>query len=242
MSSDRNDVDLADPVGHGWGMSSRESPTTPDTPTSKGLRTLSEASSEAAPSSEPSPPPSANPTYSPLTTWVQGGTTTWEHDKQRQKLRADAEERRRKHDTEQAFARRPLERGGARMHSAELTAPTDPKVLLRYKDMEILCELTRDDNTGKRMLIVCCPECVMRGEPADQAQFAVREDNRKWDIDTREAGQMKVCIDSDFATGRKFKQIYMSAGVVMDSEVFTCPHYNCGVRYQIDRNTLMRVR
>jgi hypothetical protein len=218
-------------------MSSRESPTTPDTPTSKGLHTLSEPSTAPSPQASPS-----EPVYAPMTTWVQGGTTTWEHDKQRQKLKAEAEERRRKQDTERAMANRPLENGGAKMHSAELTAPTDPKVLLRYKDMEILCELTRDDNTGKRMLVICCPECVMRGEPADQSQFVVREEHRKWDIDTREAGQMKVCLDTEFFSGRRFKQVYMSAGVVMDSETFVCPHYNCGVRYQIDKNMLIRVR
>lgn len=215
-------------------------------PQSPTTEVAPQASQPTESKTEPCPPPEANdkasPKYRILDTWVQGGTTTWEHDKERQRQRAEAEKRRNQHDAEHAMASRPIERGGAKMHSAEMTAPTDPKVLLRYKDMEILCELTRDDHTGKRMLLICCPECVLRGESMDAAQFTVREDNRKWDIDTRTAGQMKTCVDVDFYSGMRYQQVYMSAGVVMDSEAFRCPHPLCSVRYKIDNNVLIRVR
>lgn len=207
-----------------------EQPTHPDTPAAKSL-----------------PPEPAEPKYRILTAWVQGGTTTSAHDKAMQKFHADAEARRRQHDAEHALASRPIERGGAQMHSANFTAPTDPRILLRYinskkeTELEILCELPRDDMTGKRMLIICCPECVKRGVPAELSQFTVREEQRKWHVDERTAGKMLSYVDTDYHSGRKYKQIYMSAGVVMDSEIFRCPHHNCGVRYQIDNNMLRRV-
>ena len=182
-----------------------------------------------------------------LTTWVQGGTTSSEYDKQVQKLKFDAEKRRREHDAEQAIANRPLEAGGGNMYSANFTDVFDPRVLLQYvpareeAKCEILCELVKDDVSGDYMLTLPCPECVGRGLPQDQAQFHIRKGNRRWDIDERERGEGKTYVEIDYWTGNPVKQVYVSAGVIMDTEAFRCPHAMCGVTYKIHKNKLYRV-
>jgi hypothetical protein len=182
-----------------------------------------------------------------ISAWVQGGTTSSEHDQQVQRRRFEAEERRRKQDTERRMSHQPIDQGGAKMHSVELASAHDPKILLRYvngkkeTEMEILCELVQDEGAGTRILTVCCPECVKRGMPMDQAQFHIREGHRKWSVDTREMGQPRRYTDVDYFSGQSCLGVYISAGKIMDTETLRCPHFNCGVTYKIHDNMLYRV-
>jgi hypothetical protein len=196
-----------------------EQPTLPDTPESK-----------------------TSPNYSLAAAWVQGGTRSSEHDKMVQKRHADAERRRKEQDDQRKLAGIPVERGGARLFSAHLTDVADPRVLIQYGEFKILCELVKDDPTGDRILTLTCVECVKNGAPEDMAQFHIRQGHRAWHIDESDAGKPMFCEDTDYFTGKKYKRMYISAGVIKDAEPFRCPNEWCGgVRYQIDNNVMRRV-
>ena len=184
----------------------------------------------------------ASPNYSLAAAWVQGGTRTSLHDKEFAERKADAERRRNELDSQRKLASIPISQGGAKMYNTNFTDTYHPRVIIRYGEMEILCELVKDDISGDWLLTLTCPECVKSGAPEDSAQFHIRQGHRNWHIDTRDAGKPLTYEDTDFCSGRKFKGICVSAGVIKDTDTFRCPNVWCGgVRYQIDNNIMRRV-
>ncbi len=230
-SQARLHLDPAADVRHSLRMSS-EPPTKPDAP--------------AVADTDPAPAPAFDPIVPKcrLVTYVQGGTSTWENDKEVARKEQDAERRRDEQDQAFKQASKPIDGGGAKMFSHNFCGSSDPQVVLSYTfrdggGVQILSELVTDEITGKRILTVVCPECVRRGLPSGQAQMCIREDNRAWHIDTRTLGQPASCEDMDFHSGRTVRRVYVSAGIIKDSETFNCP-CGCGSRYRIHDNMLRR--
>jgi hypothetical protein len=196
-----------------------EQPTVPDAPESK-----------------------ASPNYSLAAAWVAGGTRSSAHDKEVAQRKADAEKRRRELDAQRKMASVPIEQGGAQMYNSMLTDMHAPRIILRYGDMEILCELTNDDLTGDQLFIMTCPECYKHGAPQGESQIRIAYSQRKWHLDTSDAGQPDTYEDTDFFTGKKKRVVYVKGGVIKDTDILRCPHVACGgVKYRIDNNVLRRV-
>jgi hypothetical protein len=156
--------------------------------------------------------------------------------------KADAERRRNELDAQRKTASIPIEQGGAKMYSTNFTDSHHPRVIVTYGDMQILCELVKDDISGEWTLILTCPECVKNGAPQGEAQMTVRQGHRSWHIDERGRGEPDTYIDTDFRTGRKVKCVYVRAGTIKDTDILRCSHVACGgAKYRIDNNVMRRV-
>jgi len=171
----------------------------------------------------------------PATVFVKGGgaTTSWREDMRIKQEEADAERRRDQQDAERRVAAIPVEQGGAKMFTRSEADPQGtPKVLLRYMTMrgdphyefghpvECLADIIVPPDSSDLVLTIVCPQCKERGIPQGQCQLKIQQSNRAWHLDTRKAGELFV-FDG---------QPYYSAGVVMDSERFTCPKCSWSAR------------
>jgi uncharacterized protein YbaR (Trm112 family) len=90
---------------------------------------------------------------------------------------------------------------------------------------------------GELMLLLICPKCKER-LPADHCIIQLRQSNRAWHLDARKAGEVIVWPEWD-AAGHKTIEPHISAGVVMESEKFSCP--NCSWRAAIDKNKVWTI-
>ena len=76
---------------------------------------------------------------------------------------------------------------------------------------------------GERMLMLFCPRCLER-YPAAHCIIQVRQSNRFWALDEKTTGDPFVFEGEH----------YVSAGMIMDSEEFTCGR--CSWAANIDKN------
>lgn len=180
-----------------------------------------------------------------IQTMVRGGTTSSAFDNELAEKMADAELRRAESAADRKVGEVPIEQGGGLVYENKLTDPQySPRVLLKYVGagkeplLEQLCELVKDESTGDHLLIFVCPECFRRGIPSGFAQCHARASHRAWHIDTREAGQVKSAKNTDKLNGVEF---YVSAGIIMDSDILRCDNVNCGGAFKIHRNVMYRV-
>lgn len=75
-------------------------------------------------------------------------------------------------------------------------------------------------------LVLICPNCVENlKKPQMWAQIRIRADNRKWDLDTKFAGQTWVDPDTN--------ESYVLAGTVNMESAARCPNEFCGFRFRI---------
>jgi len=102
--------------------------------------------------------------------------------------------------------------------------------------MEQLCELLTEESDGSRAVIICCPDCVSRGVPSELAQMRVPEKHRRWNVDTKNKGKLGHYVD---AWGRR--QVYISAGDIVDTEILRCSGAFCTFSCVIDHNVIRRV-
>jgi hypothetical protein len=182
----------------------------------------------------------------PLAMWVQGGTTTSGHDEWLAKHDRDAKQRRAVADAERKVASVPIEQGGGRLYSHELGGdpriPKADKVQLFYVNRKGEVEhegvgdvlvVTEPAFPGEMFLQLFCPFCLeSKRKTPDLCIIRIRQSNRRWGLDDRTKGsQFHSACDG---------QVYVSAGVVRDSEEFNCP--DCHWRAAIDKNKVYTIR
>jgi hypothetical protein len=174
----------------------------------------------------------------PLGMFIKGGTTTIAHDNAVAEYKLDVARRRAVADQERAAAQRPVEEGGAIVHTNKLTDSPDANVahvLLKYltpqgeqkyangNEFQCLGDIVMVSETELALILVC-PGCMERGMPMDLCQIKINQSNRKWELDTRKAGELIMFDDHP----------YRSAGEIMDCERFSCSQ--CGWAARIDKN------
>jgi hypothetical protein len=159
----------------------------------------------------------------PLAMWVQGGTTTSGHDEWLAKHDRDAKQRRAVADAERKVASVPIEQGGGRLYSHEVEHEGVGDVLV----------VTEPAFPGEMFLQLFCPFCLeSKRKTPDLCIIRIRQSNRRWGLDDRTKGsQFHSACDG---------QVYVSAGVVRDSEEFNCP--DCHWRAAIDKNKVYTIR
>lgn len=207
---------------------------------------------EAADTSTPSQPPSApaKPTVEMPMVFVRGGTTTSAHDMQVKMAEADAERRRNEQDRIRQLSSTPLEQGGGVLLTNNFTPNPQglpmqtAKILLEYltpsgepeyiKGAPLQC--LADVMVGldpamptELTLGIVCPVCTTK-MPQGQAQIRIRQSNRSWHLDQSKAGELIQFKDA--ISGQI--EVHRSAGMVMESERFSCS--TCGWAARIDRN------
>lgn len=182
--------------------------------------------------------------YAPMG-FVYGGTHTSAHDKKVAMDEAEAERRRDMQDAERRIADRfgPHRGNPANVAKQYTSQMTDhPEIMKAYvplvyygknhKEVEfegvgdiVMPQDPAFDN--ELMLVIFCPKCKEGGMPAGQCILQIRQSNRKWELDTRTAGEMFVFEG----------KAYRSAGRVMAGEPFTCAQ--CNWRARIDDNRVL---
>jgi len=172
-----------------------------------------------------------------MTSFVRGGTVTAAYERQLHDQRVDAERRRgvedarRKATTVDPNARISTTKlGGTQSHAA---------IVLEIRNSDgkpeefIMCELTADtaDESGQGLiLVVCCPFCA-RKYRSDQAQMTIRSRHRRFELDTRRAGELWVNpnLPEEFVT---------LAGTIHLTDAVMCPGLGCGKRFRIDDSVM----
>lgn len=179
----------------------------------------------------------------PLLMYVKDGTTTWVSEQENESRWRDSEKRRDQAAVERKLASIPIDAGGAVMHTHKLTDnPEVPKAYIELKymnaygaDSGLRCMADLivgiGENPLELMLILVCPNCVHnRRLHHDQAQIQIRQSNKKFEF-VAGMGDPTFVFD---------EMMYNSAGMIMESEKFTCP--NCSWSARIDRNMVIPER
>lgn len=175
----------------------------------------------------------------PMDAWVQGGTSTTKSDNYFERMFQESERRRNIHDKEKSLSRIPTQEGGAKLFTHKLTDnPEVPKayVLLKYLNrnkgydgFECLADLIvgPGDDPNELMLVLVCLGCAKRGRHHDQIQIQLRQSNRMFHFVPGKGAPMVRFEDN----------MYYSAGVIVESERFTCP--NCAWSARIENNCVI---
>jgi len=211
---------------------------------------------EPEPAPEPEPPPAdcekavdPNPIGVPLDILVRYGTTTSAHDRSVAEQLAESRRRRAEDDAEKRIAKNHGINSGdpssvASRYSNQFT--DNPEIARAYVPLTYVTRTGREEThkgvgdiimvqdpafEGELALILFCPSCIEKaGLPPDQSLVTVRQSNRSWHLDQRTSGEL--CVFEDGSTFR-------SAGVIMESEAFTCAR--CSWRARIDHNKVWPV-
>jgi len=191
----------------------------------------------------------------PVDMFEKGGTHTSGHDRTVAAAEADPEKRRDVHDVEKRLARIPVEQGGGKIFENRFNpgshgAQVSPMVLLKYltpggeeryengDQLQCLADIKVGIDPllpGELTLILVCPKC-QESEPQGQNQIQIRQTNKKWELDTTTAGEPFEWVEWTRAADGWKKSIFVfpSAGVVRETEPFSCP--KCGWRARIEKN------
>jgi len=179
----------------------------------------------------------------PLAAFVKGGTTTSRHDRMVVELEADAEKRRDEAIAERQVASVPVEHGGAKILTHKFSPSGDvgagfvllryltPRGDIRYENGDELQCLADVHVVGPEelCLTIVCPSCKAGGygrpsRPQGQSQIRIRQSNKRFEFDATKAGELILFEGKP----------YRSAGVVRESERFSCP--DCGWAARIVEN------
>ncbi len=169
--------------------------------------------------------------------FVRGGTSTSANDRELEKQFQDAERRRDQAEEQHKIASIPIDEGGGKEYTHKLTDNPDvPKAYIFLKYLT-----PQGEDTGERCLadlligmgndpdemalILVCYKCAQLGiRHHDQIQLQIRQSNRNFHF-APGAGKQRFMFEG---------KTYFSAGMIMESEKFTCP--NCGWTAHIDKN------
>jgi hypothetical protein len=189
------------------------------------------------------PAPTSGFVSAPISSWVKGGTHSSGYTKELEKSKADIKERREAAaaDVEETRTPEPGKVGGSFAHSFSGFDPAKRpcchvKLVNSKKETEL--EMLVDvilDHEGRRILNFVCPDCVSRGVPMATAQQSVRDENRKWYLDEREAGQPFYVVN---AWGEQ--EWHVSAGLIVDTDRFRCSNPFCTFACRIHNNMMFR--
>lgn len=178
----------------------------------------------------------------PRLVFVKGGTTTQKSEELYEHRFREAELRRDQADQDRKVSQVPIEQGGARLFTSQLTAhPEVPRayVLLKYLDRagspiivggepvqccaDIIVGMDPSNPTEITLMLVC-PRCSQGAKHEQDCQIQIRQSNKSFQLTTGRG-------DPEFwFQGKMFK----SAGMIMDCEKFTCP--DCTWTAQIHEN------
>ena len=169
--------------------------------------------------------------------FVRGGTSTSANDKELEKQFRDSEKRRDEALEERRLANIPIDEGGAKIFTHKLTdSPDVPKAYIFLKYLTPQGEDTGErcladlligvaDDPNELALILVCYKCAKLGiRHHDQMQISLRQKNRNFQF-VPAVGSQRFMFEG---------QVYYSAGMIMDSEKFSCPV--CGWAAHIDKN------
>lgn len=194
----------------------------------------------------------------PLGAWVRGGTTRSSHDRLVQQQQALTTERREQQDAQFRATKtgklpehlrgpdmNPGDAQGiARTSSLKLGGRSHASVVLGYKHPKdnliidwMTCELweqpwdhpTREGN--ELFLEMVCLNCLWsRGRPMGDCQFHMRQSNRRFWLETKQAGEVWV-------NPKNPAEVVTLAGTIeMGGEKATCGE--CGWRFTIDKSII----
>jgi hypothetical protein len=181
-------------------------------------------------------PPAAEkpPMGAPMQAVVRGGTHTMRSERLYHERFTDAERRRDQAESYQRLASIPVEQGGARMYSHNFSDHPDvPKayLLIRYANRygapvspgECLADIVVEnwEKPNDLSLIFVCPGCYTdHHKSAGDCQIKMRMSNRWWALSPK-PGKIRW-VEADGTV-----RIYHSAGIITESEPFSCPdcHY-----------------
>lgn len=170
----------------------------------------------------------------PMSSFVRGGTMSSAYETDLKKKKADADARRNAEAERQRIVR--ADPAGARLSTTRLGGTgSHASIVLEIRNSDghpeefLVSDLTvdRDDPSGQGlMLIVCCPFCAVKVGSAE-AQINIRSRHRRFELDTRRAGELWV-------NPRDPNEFCTLAGTIHLTEVVTCPGLGCYWRFVID--------
>ena len=185
----------------------------------------------------------------PMMSWMKGGTVSTGEERTREAFMADTRQRWAEADAEKEAAKEGIVRdqGGNVVAATSLTTQdqgqpgTSAVAILAYETKDGFLQYQQVDVTmqtnvpkpgedmGKigqvdKTFVFVCPECIARGTPQTLAQLAVRDSNKKWDLDVK----MQGFLFADENAG----QVYRLAGTIECHERCRCPN-GCGTTYTI---------
>lgn len=191
----------------------------------------------------------------PLDAFVKGGTTSFKHDMNEMALREDASERRAGYDADVGLIKQtPPELGAGKLFTNRLTE--NPEIPLSYvlihylnrhgnpvfhpsgepvtcrADVMVVDEF--EDGMPERAITLICPRCIENGVAEDRAQITIRQSNKAFFLDTRTAGTWEIFKGFDAHGNYSPAESFPSAGMIMESEKFSCSL--CGWTARIDKN------
>ncbi len=172
-------------------------------------------------------------------TIMRGGTTSGWHDSYVNQLKEDQARRHAEQDAEKAEAAKGLVENAdgvqwAEKKSFDLGQPHhNPVAVMQLlskdgtKERFIQCDVVEGaSEKGVVMtLVVVCPDCYSRGIPQSQCQLSIRDDHRKWYLDTKWKGT--PFRDPD--TG----EVYLLAGSIEGPELYKCSAPGCAFAFRI---------
>jgi hypothetical protein len=177
--------------------------------------------------------------------FVRGGTPTTDSVNMYEREYQEAEQRRDAEDEARRLASIPIEQGGAIQTTSQLTAhPEMPKayVELRYVNRygvaiirngkPVVCKadiIVGEDSSRptELTLIFVCPRCMEQGQKHQQScQLRMSQRNKHFELRTGMGDPFFIFDDEAEPTP--------SAGTIIESEPFSCPH--CSWRARISMN------
>jgi hypothetical protein len=158
--------------------------------------------------------------------FVKGGTSTQKNDELWETRYREAEVRRNVADAERKIGRVPIEKGGARLFTSQMTGhPEVPKayVLLDYfsrsgerTGLQVLADVIVGIDASlptELTMVIVCPRCVQGAKHQQDCQLQIRQSNKSFELVT---GKGNPTFEFE-------GKIYKSAGVIKYCEKFRCP-------------------
>jgi len=171
---------------------------------------------------------------SPLQIIVKGGTTSSAHDKERAKQKAMADLGRAHQDKQQIAAdqgTRMTKDGfvSSRLTSLKMMDGGSPRAVLFYlnKDKSVRQECISEvvlANGEDMTFTMVCPKCLERGEPHGSAQIMVKKSHRRWQLDTKRAGEVVPVFDPFH---NQMMGIRICGTINAQDEILRCSNFGC---------------
>lgn len=171
-----------------------------------------------------------------MTSFVRGGTLSSRTEYELAAKRSEADTRRNAEAERHRIAKE--DPFGARMRVADLgSRQNHPMIVLEFRNSDnkpeqfITCEILvgLTDDPTEITLNMCCPKCALK-YGTSEANFKFSNKHKRFDLDTRRAGEIWV-------NPKDPNDIVALAGTIYLHEAVTCP-LNCGWRFKIDNSVV----
>jgi hypothetical protein len=179
---------------------------------------------------------------------VKGGTTSGAYDKQRAQQQQLTELGRAHQDRQMADAAagdRMTKDGFVSSHltSLRMMDSGSPRAVLYYLNrdksvrQECISEIVLANGDDMTFTMVC-PKCLERGEPHGSAQIMVKKSHRKWELDTRRAGEVVPVFDPFH---NQMMGIRIVGTINAGDEILRCANLGCTWAVKIADSKVMEV-